>query len=88
MQEAENVMERLTALPWHELPIGQSQREVSLATRDMLPDSHVNVLIVDEPGDFPSKRLSVEVYWQGRPGQTIAPARLISWVFRGVGDVE
>jgi hypothetical protein len=89
LQQAVNVMDRLTVLPWENLSTDQAT-EVASATVSAaiseLPNGSVNVQIDDQTdGPADCKRVVVEVGWRSRPGQVPAPVRLTCWRFRTPG---
>ena len=97
MQEAANVMERITARPWESLspdPDPDPDREsgslasveLSSHARDVLPEAELHVTVADEPEQPDAKRLVVVVRWQRRPGEPAAQVRLTSWVYRRGGS--
>jgi len=84
-QEACNVMERVTSLPFDEVRSGPKD-DVSLSpqARAMLPGAELKVEVVaDDPPEGPgSKRVAVRLRWHDRSGGWDAPVRLTSWIHR------
>ena len=86
VQEAANVMERLTAQPFERLSADQAAAiELSAATRQVLPDAQLEVNVVDEPEQPIAKRLLVAVEWRPRPDQPVARVAITSWMYRHEG---
>jgi len=83
IQEAANVMERLSARPWEELsPQGVAGLELSQAARSLLPDGKLAVEVIspaDEPG---AKQIVVAVGWEDDSGGSAWPIRLTAWRYR------
>jgi prepilin-type N-terminal cleavage/methylation domain-containing protein len=81
-QEAANVMERFTALPWERIS-PESARAVTLSpeARQGLPHEELAVSVDDQDGGR-SKRVSVRIRWRNRAGEWDAPVRLTAWVYR------
>ena len=89
IQEAGNIMERLTTQPWESLTAEAAAAvELSPQAREMLSESELKIEVANEPGQPSAKRLTVQVRWQRRPGQPAAPVRLTSWVYRQGGAAE
>jgi hypothetical protein len=81
VQEAANLMERLTSLPWDELTPGRAAAQtLSPATREILRDGSLTVDVSDEPGDPPARRVAIRIGWG-----SAAPVRLVAWVHRRGG---
>ena len=92
MQEAANVMERITAQPWESLTSEDPDSgrlasvELSPHAQQMLPEAELHVTVASEPEQPDAKRLIVAVRWQRRPGEQPAQVRLTSWVYRRGGS--
>lgn len=81
VQEAANVMETLTAIPFDRLSQAAA-REAATLSEDaggVLPEGHLDVQIVEEP---PLKRIDLALVWRGASGLNEAPVRLTAWVAR------
>jgi hypothetical protein len=85
VQEAANVMERITAYPYDEIT-GQRARQLTLSpsAQQSLPHAELAVAVMDEqPGaGRAAKRISVRLRWHGRSGEWESPVRLTTWVER------
>ncbi len=89
VQEAANLMERLTGKPFdsvtpestHSLPLSPRARQ-SLPKVELKIDVREN----DRAGGSGSKRVAIQLRWQGRSGEWDAPVRLTSWIYRGRPD--
>jgi hypothetical protein len=89
LEEAANIMDRITALPWDSLNSDRLSDVARSSQADsVLPEGNLLVELMDMPGEFASKRVVVQVQWQARPGQRVAPVRLTSWVthWEGIGE--
>jgi hypothetical protein len=82
LEEAANVMDRVTALPLDRL-LSQPEMEVTLSSQaqEVLPEGEVRVELIREPREVDARRVVVQVRWQLRPGQFAAPVRLTSWIY-------
>lgn len=85
VQEAANLMERVSARPFEKLST-ESLKELALSPEAVrtLPDAslHIDVADHDPAGGDDSKRISLRLRWRGRSGEWEAPVRLTSWVYR------
>lgn len=89
MQEAANVMERLSAQPWERLTSEHAAAiELTAAARQLLPEAQLDVKVIDESEQPDAKRLVIAVRWQRRPGQPVAQVALTSWVYRHGGTEQ
>jgi hypothetical protein len=89
VQEAANLMERLTARPFESLtPESTRDLPLSVRARQSLPkvELKVDVRENDKSGGPDSKRVAIALHWQGRSGEWDAPVRLTSWIYRGRPD--
>jgi hypothetical protein len=83
IQEAANVMERLSARPWEELsPQGVAGLELSQPARDLLPAVKLAVEVTSPPDQPGAKRIAVSVYWEDDAGEPVRPVCLIAWRYR------
>jgi hypothetical protein len=85
VQEAANVMERITAYPYDEItPERARELALSPSARQSLPHAELAVAVGDEqPGaSRAAKRISVRLRWHGRSGEWESPVRLTTWVER------
>jgi prepilin-type N-terminal cleavage/methylation domain-containing protein len=81
LQEAANLMERLSSRPWDELTPELARAQVlTPATRAFLRDGTLDVVIIPETGDPPAKRITVRVYWGDPSAGLVAPVKLVAWV--------
>ncbi len=81
--EAENVMERLSSVPWNELTSVRAAAErLSPQAGTVLPAGELKTKIADEPDSPDAKRIDIEVRWERRPHEQAAPVRLTAWVYR------
>jgi hypothetical protein len=83
VQEASNVMERLTAEPFGRVTTARA-RELAAASAAarVLPGASWEVEVADEPDTpVPTRRVSLRLRWTDRSGGLDAPVRLTAWVF-------
>ncbi len=85
VQEAANVLERITAHPYDEIT-AERARQLVLApsARQALPGAELSVTVAEEvpgPGRA-AKRIAVRLRWHGRSGEWESPVRLTTWVER------
>ncbi len=94
LQEAANLMERLSALPWDELgDEAAAKARLSDAARQALPDAKLEVRLTqppDKPAEAPSdepaaKRITIVIQTEDNRGNRRRPVRLVSWRYREVG---
>ncbi len=86
VQEAANVMERVTSQPFENVTTSAMQGlALSPEARRLLPAAQLKVDVrADDPAGGPgSKRVAVQVRWHNSSGDWDAPARLVSWIHRG-----
>jgi Tfp pilus assembly protein PilV len=83
MQEAANIMERLSAQPWRQLTAGEaSDVRISPQAMQSLPQGKLEVEISGPAGTPEAKRIRVSIRWQNRTGQFLQPVQLIAWRYR------
>jgi prepilin-type N-terminal cleavage/methylation domain-containing protein len=83
IQEAANLMERLTSRPWDELtPDLARSQALSPATAAVLRNGVLQVAIVPEAGKPTTKRIAIRLGWGDPAGGGPAPVRLVAWVHR------
>lgn len=82
LDEAANLLERIAALPADEVTAERfAEWQLSDSVEQTLRDARLTIDVNDEPGDLPSRRVSLEIRWRNRAGQNDAPVRLTSWVY-------
>ena len=82
IQEASNVMERVTALPWDEIQPGSSASlRLSRRAREALREGSLSIHVAVDPSGE-AKRVNIEVQWANRAGGPHKPVRLSAWVYR------
>ncbi len=83
LQEAANLMERLTSRPWAELtPELAREQSLSPATKAVLRDGTLEVSIAPTDGDASAKSIAIRIGWGDRSGNRATPIRLVAWVHR------
>jgi type II secretory pathway pseudopilin PulG len=79
IQEAANLMERLTArAPGDLTPQGVAALRLSPSARNALPGGELTVHV--DPGEAGLTRIRLELRWRDRSGGVEAPVRLTSWI--------
>jgi hypothetical protein len=82
LQEAANLVERASALPFGDLSAANlAELSLSPEVAAILPHAKSSFSITDEPGDLPARRVRLEIRWQGRGGREESPANLTFWTF-------
>ncbi len=83
LQEAANLMERLGSRRWEELtPELARAQSLSPATKAVLRDGTLEVVIVPESADPPAKRVTIRIGWGDPSAGLVAPVTLVAWVHR------
>ncbi|HEY2155927.1 MAG TPA: hypothetical protein VGH33_09880 [Isosphaeraceae bacterium] len=83
LQEAANLMERLSSRSWDELTPELARAQVlSPATKAVLRDGTLDVAIIPETGDPPARRITIRVHWGDPSAGLVAPVKLVAWVHR------
>jgi prepilin-type N-terminal cleavage/methylation domain-containing protein len=82
LQEAANLMERFTALPYRAVT-EQKAKTLSLSSEalDALPAAALEMKVTSESTEPAAKRVQIEIRWNGRSGEREAPVRLSAWVY-------
>lgn len=82
LDEAANLMERIAALPADEITAERvAEFQLSESVTKALRDARLTIDVHDEPGDLPTRRVSLAIRWRNRGGQDDAPVRLTTWMF-------
>lgn len=83
LHEAANLLERLTTREWDRIT-QESADEFKLSSQAVssLPGASLTIVVVPAEIDLPAKRVSVEVNWHNREGDSVTPARLTTIVYR------
>jgi prepilin-type N-terminal cleavage/methylation domain-containing protein len=83
LAEADNWLQRLTAMSWDELtPKHAAGCRLSETAVAQLPGAELKIEVAAVDENPPAKRVVVEVRWRDTHGQPIAPLRLAAWVYR------
>jgi hypothetical protein len=83
IQEAANVMERLTAEPWDGVT-PELARGIALSDglRRALPGPELAIEVDEKDAAAGSKRVAVRLRWRNRAGGWEAPVRVTAWITR------
>jgi prepilin-type N-terminal cleavage/methylation domain-containing protein len=84
VEEAANLMERVTAAPFDEIT-AESARAVTLSApvREKLPGPELTVNVSAPEAAHGGKRVAIGIRWRGRGGTWEAPVRLTAWIYPG-----
>jgi type II secretory pathway pseudopilin PulG len=86
MNEAANVLERLSIRPWNELTDkGLAEFPLSTAARQSLPEGRLEVHVVQPADQAGAKRISVQIRWPDRDGRPEKAVRLTAWRYVSPG---
>jgi Tfp pilus assembly protein PilV len=81
LEEADNLLERLTAEPWDEItPERVTELGFAAKVADALPEGKLRIDMTS-PGDAPAtKRIDLAIGWRAAIGQSIHRVYLTTWV--------
>lgn len=83
LQEAANLLDELTSLPWAAITPERVQASRMSAEAEAILSPAKLEIALDEPADDPAaKRLCVTLRWQGSHGLDDGPVRLTAWTYR------
>ena len=82
MEAVQAVADQIANIPWSQLT-AESAKNVSIPKPldTYLPDAKLTVSLEEEASPIASKRIHIDLTWNGPDGQPVAPVRLTSWVF-------
>jgi Tfp pilus assembly protein PilV len=81
--EADNILERVMAMPWNDLSTESVKRTTILpATSEFLRSPTLNVNVTAFEDAPVRKKVVVEIRWLDRSGRPEAPVRLAAWAYR------
>jgi len=82
LEVVQAVADQIANIPWNELTT-ESAKNVSVpkSLNGYLPDAKLTVSLDEEASPAISKRIHIDLTWNGPDGQAVAPVRLTSWVF-------
>lgn len=85
IQEAANLMERLSTRSWDELtPQGVKEVQLSEQARASLPGGELEIELTGPPDEPQAKRIAVLLRWKDRTGKFTRSVRLVAWKYRVV----
>ena len=83
IEEADNLLERLTAEPYAELtPDRLAEVGKAASSEQMLPAGELKLELVEQPGPPEGKRIDVELSWQAGAAKARQRVRLSGWAYR------
>jgi prepilin-type N-terminal cleavage/methylation domain-containing protein len=89
LQAAQAVSDEVANIPWDQLTVESAKKVTIPKPLDgYLPGAKLSVSLDEEAAPAPSKRLHVDLTWNGPDGQAVAPVRLTSWVFPDRSNTE
>jgi hypothetical protein len=89
MNEAANVLERISIRPWKELnDKSLGQLPLSAAARQSLPQGRLEIHVAQPADQAGVKRISVILRWPDRDGRPEQAARLTAWRHVPPGEVR
>ena len=81
--EVENLMEEFSVRGWDEITQETAAKlNLSDQVTQQLPEASLLCTVNSKPNEPESRRIHIELAWSNRRGQTVAPVRLTTWVFR------
>jgi hypothetical protein len=89
LREADNLLERITSLPYDRVATAAIDRLKADGNRHVereLPGGHLDVQVAERATPAPAKQIVVEVHWRARSGGEVAPVRLTAWVYDRGGN--
>jgi hypothetical protein len=86
LQTVQALAENLGNMPWDELSAAAAEKiAIPESMSRHLPGAKLNVTVNDESDPIVAKRVKLELHWNNPRGQSPAPVRLTTWVFRDTG---
>lgn len=82
LEAVQAVSDQIANTPWDQLT-AESAKKATIPKQldNFLPGAKLSASLEDEPTPTASRRIHVELTWNGPDGQSSAPVRLTSWVF-------
>jgi type II secretory pathway pseudopilin PulG len=82
LEAIQAVSDQVANIPWDQLS-GESAKKVTIPKQldSYLPGAKLSVSLEDEATPTSSRRIHVDLTWNGPDGQSTAPVHLTSWVF-------
>jgi prepilin-type N-terminal cleavage/methylation domain-containing protein len=82
LEAAEAAADQVANIPWDQLT-AESAKKATIPKQlaSYLPGAKLSVSLDEEPTPTPSRRIHIDLTWNGAHGQPVAPVRLTSWVF-------
>jgi prepilin-type N-terminal cleavage/methylation domain-containing protein len=82
LQAVQAISDEIANIPWDQLTAESAKKVVvPKPLEGYLPGGKLSVSLDEETAPTSSKRLYVDLTWNGPDGQPVAPVRLTSWVF-------
>jgi hypothetical protein len=82
LQAVQAVSDQIANTPWDQLTAESAKKAAIPKQLDSyLPGAKLSVSLEDETTPTASRRIHVDLTWNGPDGQSSAPVRLTSWVF-------
>jgi hypothetical protein len=82
LQAVQAVSDQIANTPWNQLT-AESAKKVMIPKQleNYLPGAKLSVSLEDEATHTASRRIHVDLTWNGLDGQSSAPVRLTTWIF-------
>lgn len=82
LEAVQAVSDQIANIPWDQLTTESAKKVTIPKPLDgYLPDAKLSVSLDEVATPTTSRRIHVELTWQGPDGQAVAPVRLTSWVY-------
>ena len=82
LEAVQAVADQVANFPWEQLT-AESAKKVTIPKQlaGYLPGAKLSVSLDKEPTPTESRRIHIDLTWNGADGQAVAPVRLTSWAF-------
>ena len=82
MEAAQAIADEVANTPWdHLTPESAKKAAVPKPLAGYLPGAKLSISLDDEPMPSPSKRIHIELTWNGADGLPVAPVHLTTWAY-------
>jgi hypothetical protein len=86
-QEAANLVERVSALPWSEVtPQRVAEMRMSPAAQETLEGATLTLSATEEDGPPAAKHVRVEIDWDGAGPRVNPPVQLHTWLYEAARE--
>ncbi len=89
LEGVQAVADQVANIPWQQLTAQNAQKATLPKPLDgYLPDAKLSVSLEDAEAPVKSRRIHVELTWNGQDGQPVAPVQLTGWAFPEPSSAE